>query len=85
MGEGPPIRALQTIPAQSSLTLARHVPELPGKGLDWCFSVISFFLFVHHVTCRILVLQLGTESRSLAVKARSPNHWTSREVPPCHF
>lgn len=47
MGEGPPIRALQTIPAQSLLTLARPVPELPGKGLDWCFSVISFFLFVN--------------------------------------
>ena len=44
-GEGPPIRDLQNIPAQSSLTFALPIPELPEKGLDWCLSVISFFLF----------------------------------------
>ena len=34
---------------------------------------------------RILVPQPGIEPGALAVKARSPNHWTAREFPPRTF
>ena len=33
------------------------------------------------MTCKILAPQPQTELMPLAVKARSPNHWTSREFP----
>ena len=33
------------------------------------------------MACRILVTQAGTEIGPVAVKASSPNHWTTREFP----
>ena len=33
------------------------------------------------VECEILVLQSGMNPQHLAVEARSPNHWTTREAP----
>lgn len=39
-----------------------------------------YFLFwQHHVASGILVTQLGTETRPMAVKLSSPNHWTTTE------
>ena len=40
---------------------------------------IFFFFWPCHVACGILVPQPGVESGSSAVKASSPNHWTSGE------
>ena len=37
------------------------------------------------VGCGILVPRPGFEPGPLAVKAQSPNHWTSREVPKIHL
>ena len=45
------------------------------------FFFIFFFFLPHHTACGILVPQPGTEPRSSAVKAQSPNHWTTREFP----
>ena len=36
-----------------------------------------FFFWPHHAACRILVSQPGTGPGPLAVKALSPNHWTT--------
>ena len=33
------------------------------------------------MTCKILILQPGIEPGPLAVKARSPNNWTTSEFP----
>ena len=35
----------------------------------------------HRTACGILVPQQGIKSRPLAVEARSPNHWATKEVP----
>ena len=48
-------------------------------GLFYFFCQI--FFFSHHAACRILVPQPVIEPRSLAVEARSPNHWATREFP----
>ena len=37
------------------------------------------------MACGILVPRLGIEPMSPAVEARSPNHWTTREVPGRNF
>ena len=43
-------------------------------------SFFFFFFFLpHYMTCGILVPRLGTESKPSAVKAWSPNQWTTRE------
>lgn len=68
MGEGPPIRDLQTIPAQSSLTFALPFPELPEKGLDWCLSVISFCL---STLCDLQNLSSPTRDRIQALGSKS--------------
>ena len=41
----------------------------------------SYIYILHHTACRTLVTQPGIECRSLAAKAHSPNHWTTREFP----
>ena len=41
--------------------------------------IIIFWLLPE--TCGILVLRPGSESGPSAVRARSPNHWTTREFP----
>ena len=62
---------------------------LPLGCIDW-FDLLQsrgpggtyFFLFSfwpHHRDYGILVPRPGIKHRSLAVKVRSPNHWTSRE------
>ena len=49
----------------------------------------AFFFFLPlwpcRVACGILVPCPGIEPGSLAVKVQSPNHWTTREVPPLEF
>ena len=42
---------------------------------------ILFFFCLHHTACGILVPQQGIEPRPSALKAWSPNHWTTREFP----
>ena len=39
------------------------------------------FFWLHCVACRILIPQSGIEAQPSAVKAQSPNHWTTREFP----
>ena len=66
-----------------------HVEHHPNFALhlfiqfSFFFSFfLSFFLVgAHHVACGILVPWPGMETGSSAVKAQSPNHWTSREFP----
>ena len=41
--------------------------------------VFYSFIFFGHVTCGILIPQLGIEPRPTAEKAPSPNRWTTRE------
>ena len=45
-------------------------------------KIVYLFILAkpHDLQDLITVPQPGTESRSLAVKALSPNHWTTREV-----
>ena len=38
-----------------------------------------------HAACGILVPQPGTEPITPAVEAKSPNYWTTREVPTIAF
>ena len=45
------------------------------------FFFSFFFSWPHRVACRILVLQPGIESRPMAGKVPSPNHWIPREFP----
>ena len=43
--------------------------------------VILLSNFFFHVACRIVVPREGIEPVPSAAKARSPNHWTTREFP----
>ena len=45
---------------------------------------VHIYLWPHHPACGFLVLQLEIEPGSWAVKALSPNHWTSREFQCCY-
>ena len=54
------------------------------------FILPSFIFWVffggpHHAACGILVPRPGIEPRPSAVKARSPNHWNTREFPQVCF
>ena len=58
----------------------------------FCSVFLSFFrvsllllFWSHCVVCRILVPQPGIQPVSPAVGARSPNYWTTREVPDFFF
>ena len=53
--------------------------------ITFCPAVSFFFLWLHHATYRILVPRPGIEPQPLAVKARSPNHWTAREFPALQY
>ena len=45
-------------------------------------SFSSFFIFWHHIACKILVPQPGIVPRQVsAVSTHSPNCWTAREFP----
>ena len=50
-----------------------------------CGLSFHFFFPPSHRACGILVPQPGIEFRSMAVKAHSPNHWTTREFWSFHF
>ena len=57
-------------------------------GRNICSDPLPFLKYLvrsHCVACSILVPQQGIEPRPSAVKARSPNHWTTREFPPLPF
>ena len=45
-----------------------------------CVCVCVCLVFFGHATCRLLVPWPGIKSWPSAVDARSPNHWTSREL-----
>ena len=49
--------------------------------ISWRVVSLSLFFWLLHVTCRILVPWSGIEPGPRAVKALSPNHWTTREFP----
>ena len=49
-----------------------------GRVFLVCFN---FCFWPRRMACRILVPQPGIEPRPLAVRACSPNHWTTREFP----
>ena len=49
-----------------------------------CF-IASLFFWLCFEAYGILVPQSGTEPRPLAVKAPSPNHWTTKELPSLLF
>ena len=40
-----------------------------------------FFFWPCHTSCRILVPQPGVKSGATAVRAPTPNHWTTRKFP----
>ena len=44
-----------------------------------------FFFWSHHSTCGIFIPQSQIEPRPMAMKAASPNHWTTREFPSSGF
>ena len=54
----------------------------PGVGLLDHMAILFFvFVWPRHAACGILVSRPGIEPGPLAVKARSPNHWTARKFP----
>ena len=73
----------------SSRTRARTcVPCIGRRILNHCATrEIPIYLFLfsffwpYCMACRILALWPGIEPRPSAVKAQSPNHWTTREFP----
>ena len=44
------------------------------------FDIFYYFFWPRHVACGILVPRPGIKPAPPAVEARSPNHWTAREV-----
>ena len=67
---------------QSSRWTPSKLCFAPIYTIFFFFFFLSFFLVgAHHVACGILVPWPGMETGSSAVKAQSPNHWTSREFP----
>ena len=69
-----------------SLIFGRRVSTILHSFLFFSlpFPFLSFFV-PHRAACGILAPQPGIEPTPLAVKARSPNHWTAREFPPLPF
>lgn len=59
---------------------SKHTTNIPVFHF-WVFFFL-FFFWLCHMAYRILVPWPGTESGSTAVKAPSPNQWTTREFPP---
>ena len=60
-------------------------PEFLGINFPIMFFVLSLFFWLHHTACGILIPWPGIEPGPLAVKAWSPNHGTTRELPPIMF
>ena len=55
------------------------IMALPHQLWTACLPTLHFSFFPDVLpACGILVFQLGTESSPSAVKAQSPNHWTTR-------
>ena len=52
-----------------------------GYRVSFLQDGFQLFLLPCCVACGILVPQSGTEPRTIAVKARSPNHWITRAFP----
>ena len=49
-----------------------------------CLFVLLIYVFIYwlrRTACVILVPSPGIEPGPMAMKARSPNHWTAREFP----
>ena len=80
--------------AQSSFPASQAGHTEPGSlvqsTLQWCWTVgqitvftklvlFCLFLWPRCMACGILVSQPRTESRPMAVKALSPNHWTAKD------
>ena len=54
-------------------------------GLFWlCFLMLVFNFGPHNVASGISVPQPGTKPTASAVKAQSPNRWTTKEFPQPH-
>ena len=54
----------------------------PGEGnMATHSSTLFYFIFIEHAACGISVPQPGVEPMSPPLGARSPNHWTTGEVP----
>ena len=58
--------------------------EPPGKPSSHFIYLFIYFKLCH-MAYQILVPQPGIEPGHTAVKAPSPSHWTTREVPPVKF
>ena len=72
----------------------RHLDLSPGRlisdyDVQNCeiLNVVVLYLFIwpQHAACGILLPRPGIEPQPSAVKAWSPNHWTTREFPVCCF
>ena len=68
---------------QNSRDVKEQVQGHTGCLLSWGPGQIRlFFLFLGRAAYGILVSQPGVEPACSSVKARSPNHWNARELPP---
>ena len=67
--------------ATSKLLTTETVREMFSDVLATAFWVNFFCCWLRHVACRILVPQPMIEPRPSAMKARSPNHWTTGKFP----
>ena len=56
-------------------------PWFGGRSFIYIYIYIYIFFLATLVACGILLPQPGIESGPSAVKAWSPNHWTTREFP----
>ena len=61
-------------------TITKEISEI-----HMCYNFILFyfilFFWLRHMACKILVPGPGIEPGPTAVKALSPDHWTTREFP----
>ena len=57
-----------------------------ASRIAWFWNhTLQFFFLLHHLVCAFLVPWPGIKPRPVAVKARSPDHWASREFPAIRF
>ena len=68
---------LFTSPASTS---NYHAPCNPNTSTTASVGTSPFFFWLHYEECRILIPWPGIKSSPPAVKARSLNCWTAREV-----
>ena len=80
----------QTESWRSEVTSPVHLGPGGGAAPNQSLSpispsfVLSFLFLFGGAACGILVPRPGIEPAPLAVRARSPNHWTARELLPSH-